>query len=64
MDEFVRASIPVIGAMLLAGGGGLLKLSRQVSSLEAEMRDLRQDVRTMDQRIFEMIRSQMATTKS
>ena len=57
MQEVFIASIPVIGALVLAVGGGLMHMSRKIETMSANIQDLREDVQKIDQRIYELIRN-------
>ena len=57
MQDIFMAAVPVFGAILLAVGGGLMHMARKIEAIQTELKGLRQDVRTIDQGIYEMIRS-------
>lgn len=57
MQEIFMASIPVIGALVLAVGGGLVHMSRKIEAMSANVQNLRDDVQKMEQRIYEIVRN-------
>ncbi len=56
MQDAIIAAVPVLGAVVLAVGGGLVHMSRKIEAMAVELRNLREDVQTMEQRIYEMLR--------
>ena len=57
MQEFVTAAVPVLGAVVLAVGGAMFRLSQKVGQIQVEVKDLHEDQRLMEQRLFELIRN-------
>ena len=56
MQDIFMAAVPVFGAILLAVGGGLMHMARRIEAIQTELKGLRHDVQTIDQRIYEMVR--------
>ncbi len=57
MQELAIAAVPVLGAVVLAVGGAMFRMSQKVSQIQAELKEVHADQKLMEQRLFELIRN-------